>query len=73
MSRTILCVDTDDRVGAVSAAIDAEETLEAVEATSVDAARTILDEQAVVCVVTGYELEDGSGLEVAQAIRETAS
>ncbi|KAB1193484.1 GAF domain-containing protein [Haloferax sp. MBLA0076] len=72
MSRTILCVDTAGRIDEVSAAIDAEETFEAVEATSVEDARTILDERAVVCVVTGYELDGGSGLEIAQAIRQTA-
>ncbi|AKU08419.1 GAF domain-containing protein [Haloferax gibbonsii] len=72
MSRTILCVDNADRVSSVAAAIDAEETFEAVEATTVEAARTALDERAVVCVVTGYELDDGNGLEIARAIRETA-
>ncbi|ELZ84661.1 response regulator receiver modulated GAF sensor protein [Haloferax elongans ATCC BAA-1513] len=72
MSRKILCVDTDDRVGAVADALDSEETMTAVQATTVEEARTALDEQAIVCVVTEYELADGSGLDVVRAIRETA-
>lgn len=72
MARTILCVDTEDRVSSVSAAIDAEETLEAVEATSVDAAKRTLATEPVVCVVTAYELSDGTGMDVVQALRETA-
>ncbi|ELZ80378.1 GAF domain-containing protein [Haloferax larsenii] len=72
MSRKILCVDTDDRVGAVADALDSEETMTTVQATTVEEARTALDEQAIVCVVTEYELADGSGLDVVRAIRETA-
>lgn len=70
MSRAVLCVDTDNRIGAVSAAIDSEETLATIETTSVDAARTVLENEPVVCVVTAYELSDGSGLDVVHAIRD---
>lgn len=70
MTRTVLCVDTDDRISTVSAAIDAEENLTAIEATSVDDARDIITTEPVVGVVTSYKLTDGSGMDVIQTVRE---
>jgi GAF domain-containing protein len=72
LSRTVLCVDTDDRIDDVSAAIDADETLTPVTVTSVEAAADVLVEQSVVCVVTAYDLPDGSGMDVIRAVREHA-
>jgi GAF domain-containing protein len=72
LSRTVLCVDTDDRIDDVSAAIDADETLTPETVTSVEAAADVLVEQSVVCVVTAYDLADGSGMDVIQAVREHA-
>jgi CheY-like chemotaxis protein len=70
--RTVLCVDTDAEVGTVASAIEHEDGLTALEATSVaEAAETITDEH-VDCVVTAYELPDGSGMEVVDALRETS-
>ena len=71
-SRTVLCVDESDRIDAVSEAIDAEQRLDAITATSVEAATQLLTEESVVCVVTGYELADGNGLDVIEAVREQA-
>ncbi|MFC3476196.1 GAF domain-containing protein [Halobacterium litoreum] len=68
--RTVLCVDTEDDVGATASTVEDEPTLTAVEATTVADARSTLESEAVDCVVTEYELEDGSGLEVVDAIRE---
>jgi len=70
LSRTVLCVDTDDRIDEVSAAIDAEETLSPVTAGSVADATDILVEESVVCVVTAYDLPDGDGMDVVQRVRE---
>lgn len=72
LSRTVLCVDDDDRIDSVTAAIDDEETLAAVEATSVEAATELLQDESVVCVVTSYDLADGTGMDVIDAVREHA-
>lgn len=68
--RTVLCVDADDRVGDVATTIEGEQRLTAVQATSIEAAREALADESVVCVVTGYDLPDGTGMEVVRAIRE---
>jgi len=68
----VLCVDDSERIGAVAGAIDDEERLTAVEATSAEAARDIIVEEPVVCVVTADELADGSGMDVIDAVREHA-
>jgi len=72
LSRTVLCVDEGDRIDDVTAAIDDEETLAAVEATTVEKATELLQDESVVCVVTAYELADGSGMDVIEAVREHA-
>jgi GAF domain-containing protein len=72
LSRTVLCVDADQRIDDVVAAIDAEGTLTTVEATTVERATELLTESSVVCVVTGYDLSDGTGMDVIEAVREHA-
>ncbi|WP_324664055.1 GAF domain-containing protein [Haloarcula sediminis] len=72
LSRTVLCVDDEQRIDDVTAAIDAEGTLGAVEATTVEGATELLREESVVCVVTSYELSDGTGMDVIRAVREHA-
>ena len=70
MSRTVLSVDTENRISSVSSAIEAEESLSSVEATTVADARRTLEQDSVDCVVTGYDLPDGSGLDVVGAVRD---
>ena len=70
MTRTVLCVDTEDRVSSVSAAVDDEENLTTISATSVAAARDVIDEEPIVGVVTSYTLPDGSGMDVIQSVRD---
>jgi GAF domain-containing protein len=69
MTRTVLSVDTASRIGSVAGAIEAEDSLTAVEANSVADATSTLETEQVDCVVTGYELEDGTGLDVVDATR----
>ena len=72
LSRTVLCVDDEQRIDDVTAAIDGEGTLAAVEATTVEAATELLQDESVVCVVTSYDLSDGTGMDVIRAVREHA-
>ena len=61
MSRTVLCVDTDQRVSSVAATIEADDDLTAIEAASVDEAIDALSNEPIVGVVTAYDLADGTG------------
>ncbi|MFP8954671.1 GAF domain-containing protein [Natrialbaceae archaeon A-arb3/5] len=70
MSRTILCVDSEERIGDVTSAVEADDELTTVEATSVDEAATRLADEPIVCVVTAYEFTDGTGMEIVETIRE---
>lgn len=70
MTRTVLCVDNSERISSVSDAIDAEENLSAIEATSVDDALETISDEPIVGVVTSYELPNGSGMDVIEAVRE---
>jgi len=70
MTRAVLCVDTEGRVDDVAAAVEADESLTARTATTVEAARETLEAEPIVCVVTAYELSDGTGLEVVGEIRD---
>lgn len=72
MSRTVLCVDTAERIDDVAAAVDADESLTARTATSVEAAQDVLESESVACVVTAYDLPDGTGLEIVGAVRDIA-
>lgn len=69
MTRNVLCVDTDDRIDAVSSTIDSEEGLESVPATTVEQARRAIREESIVCVVTAYDLPDGTGMDVVGEVR----
>lgn len=70
MGRNVLAVDGDAGVEAVSAGLAAEERLTPTQATSVASAREALESRQYDCVVTEYDLPDGTGLEVVEAIRE---
>ncbi|MBV0923742.1 response regulator [Halomicroarcula limicola] len=72
MSRTVLCVDTEERIESVTEAIESEDNLSAVSVTSAEAAADVLEREPVVCVVTAYELPDGTGMDIVRAIRERA-
>jgi CheY-like chemotaxis protein len=67
-----LCVAGNEPIDAVADAIDAEQRLTAVESSSVEDAVDRLRTGSVVCVVTDYELPDGTGMEVIDAIRQHA-
>jgi len=69
MTRTVLSVDTENRISSVSSAIEAEGSLTAVGETSVADATRTLETESVDCVVTSYDLPDGSGLDVVDAVR----
>lgn len=70
MAQTVLCVDTPDRVSTVTDAVAAGDDLNAISATSVSDATEVLIDDPVVCVVTAYDLSDGTGLDIVGAIRE---
>jgi CheY-like chemotaxis protein len=71
-NRTVLCVDDEDAVDATSAVLAAGSDLEPVTRTSVEGARQAIEEEPVACVVTEYDLADGTGLEVVETIRAEA-
>ncbi|ACV12730.1 response regulator receiver modulated GAF sensor protein [Halorhabdus utahensis DSM 12940] len=70
MDRTVLCVDTDARISTVSTAVETEDNLTAIEARSVEDALDVIGSEPVVGVVTAYDLADGTGMDVIQAVRE---
>jgi GAF domain-containing protein len=72
MARTVLCVDNLEQVSTVSTVLEEENDLSTVSATSVSEAVETLESEPIVCVVTGYDLPDGTGLDVVDAVRENA-
>lgn len=56
----------------MAAAVDDDESLTTRTATTVEAARETLEAEPIVCVVTAYDLPDGTGLEVVGEIRDIA-
>ncbi|WP_424002847.1 GAF domain-containing protein [Haloarcula salina] len=72
MARSVLCVDTEERIDDVAAAVEDDDSLTALTATTVEGARETLDAEPIVCVVTAYDLPDGTGLEIVGAIRDIA-
>ncbi|ELZ29586.1 GAF domain-containing protein [Halosimplex carlsbadense 2-9-1] len=69
---TVLCVDADEAErAATSDALAADDEVAMTAAGSVAAAGDALDAGGVDCVVTAYDLPDGTGLDVAARIRET--
>jgi GAF domain-containing protein len=69
MLPTVLCVDRASRVGSVVSSLDTAVGLRVIEATGVDAANEHLRDKSVDCVVTAYDLEDGTGFDVIGAIQ----
>jgi len=69
VTRNVLCVDTPDRVATTAAAVDRVDGLSAIEVTSADAVFDTLEAESIVCVVTEYNLADGTGLEVVDTLR----
>jgi len=67
---TILCVDTEAGVDKISDAIEENDTLRSVVRTSVDGATDVIDTENVDCVVTEYDLPDGTGLSIIETLRE---
>jgi len=65
----VLCVDTDDAVDEMADAIRAEDGLDPLTATSISEATDQLESTAVDCVVTEYDLSDGSGLDIVKRLR----
>ena len=70
MTRTVLCVDTEERIPAVSSAVESQDDLSSITATSVEEAIDVLDTEPVVGVVTAYDLPDQTGMNVIAAVRE---
>ncbi|WP_123537716.1 GAF domain-containing protein [Halosimplex salinum] len=70
---TVLCADADETERAVTRdALAADGDVDVVEASSVDEATDALAGERVDCVVTAYDLPDGTGLDVAAQVRETS-
>jgi len=70
---TVLSVDADDdERTATRDALVASGAISVTEATSVATASDAFEKERVDCLVTDYELPDGTGLDVAARIRETA-
>jgi GAF domain-containing protein len=70
MTKTVLCVDRPDAIGPITDAVDSASTLQARTATTVAAATETIGEESVDVVVTEYDLEGGSGMEVIDELRE---
>ncbi|WP_135853534.1 GAF domain-containing protein [Halorussus salinus] len=72
VAHTVLCVDTEDEVGELADALEDDPDLDPVTRTSVADAAAFLETESVACVVTEYDLPDGTGLDVVGTIRERA-
>ncbi|SFB69342.1 Response regulator receiver domain-containing protein [Halobiforma haloterrestris] len=72
MTRTVLCVDSEERVSSVASTVEADDDLTAIEAASVEDAVDRIAAEPIVCVVTAYDLPDGTGMDVVDAIRSEA-
>lgn len=69
----ILCVDPDETAATATTETLAAAGFETTRATSASEAREVLaDEPFLDCLVTEYDLPDGTGLEVVETARETA-
>lgn len=71
-SGTVLCVDAESTVSETAAVVDRETEFESLTRTTVADASEAIREEPVVCVITEYDLPDGSGLAVVDALREHA-
>ena len=72
VSNTVLCVDTGAALDETTARLDEEPTLDPITSTSVAEATQRLDSESVACVVTEYDLADGTGMDVVRSVRENA-
>ena len=68
-TRTVLCVDEPEGVEEMAEAIRGEDGLEPTTATTVAEAGDRIESEAVDCVVTEYDLTDGTGLDVVGHLR----
>lgn len=71
-SNTVLCVDTGTELSETTTRLADEPGLDPVESTSVADATETLASESVACVVTEYDLDDGTGMDVVRAVREEA-
>jgi DNA-binding response OmpR family regulator len=69
---TVLCVDADEDARDATTAALGQAGFDTEPADSVAAATRKLDDRPVDCVVTEYELGDGTGLDIAAHLRERA-
>lgn len=70
---TVLCVDPDDEARRATArALDDGDRVDTVGCSSLADAGDALDDDSIDCVVTEYDLPDGTGLDVVARVRETA-
>jgi len=72
VSNTVLCVDTGTTLDETTTRLAEEPGLDPVESTSVADATERLESESVACVVTEYDLDDGTGMDVIRSVREQA-
>ncbi|MFB6143565.1 MAG: GAF domain-containing protein [Halorientalis sp.] len=70
MSRTVLCVDGDDDERAATVEALADDETAVATAPTVAGARALLAEESVDCLVTEYDLPDGTGLALLETVRD---
>ena len=68
MQQSVLTVDSKDAPD-LSTIVDSEDGMSAVEVSSCSAVETKLTEESIDCVVTGYEIEDDTGMDVVDTVR----
>lgn len=72
VSNTVLCVDTGETLTETTTRLAEEPRLDPVESTTVADATDYLESESVACVVTEYDLDDGTGMDVVRSVREAA-
>jgi len=68
VQQSVLTVDSKDAPD-LSTIVDSEDGMSAVEVSSCSAVETKLTEESIDCVVTGYEIEDDTGMDVVDTVR----
>ncbi|SDJ35337.1 Response regulator receiver domain-containing protein [Halovenus aranensis] len=69
MTRNVLCVDTAERVTDVVSTLEDDDQLAPISVTSVESAIETIVQEPIVCVVTAYDLSDGTGLDIIDALK----
>jgi CheY-like chemotaxis protein len=69
MTRNVLCVDTAERVTDVVSTLGDDDRLAPISVTSVESAIETIVQEPIVCVVTAYDLSDGTGLDIIDALK----